>query len=152
MSKFGFDRVLKNLEQTKKELPKVIANDAKLFFLKSFEQQGWEGVSWKQPQRKIPGTKAYKYPKKGADARHTRAILVQSGALRRAVATSLRTATWQLIRFEVNLPYAAIHNFGLKLGRGTGNMPMRKYMGDSITLRKLQRAKIDRAMGEIWRK
>lgn len=150
MSKFGFDKVLENFERTKRELPKIIANDAKNYFVKSWDAQGWDGVGWKEPQRKVPGTKAYKYPKKGADRRHTRAILVGSGALRRAVATSIKMATWDMIKFEVNLPYAKIHNEGLKLGRGTGNMPKRKFMGDSPILKKQIRAKVDTAISKIW--
>lgn len=144
MSKFNFERVKNNIEQMKRELPEILANDALRYFNDSFKKQGWEGQPWKIPQRKIAGTKAWKYPIKGAAARRTRATLVQSGDLRRTVATSLRVKTFNLIRFEVRLPYAERHNEGLS------GMPKRKFMGDSKELRNLQRRKILAAIRQIW--
>lgn len=148
MSKFNFDRVQRNIEQLKRELPIVLANDAQRFFNQSFVKQGWEGHNWQTPKRKIPGTNEYKYPKKGANARHTRATLVGTGRLRRTVAGSLVSKTFQSIKFVVNLPYAAVHNEGLPI-KG-GKMPQRKFMGDSETLRKLQREKINKAVKVVW--
>lgn len=153
-TKFNFERVLKNIEETKRNLPKVLGNDAQLFFNASFKNQGWDGVAWKAPQRKIEGTNEFKYPIKGAARRRSRAILVGSGDLRRRVATSMRpvenSGSTQIIRWVVDLPYAAIHNYGLKMARG-GNMPMRKFMGDSKKLRTLQMSKIKKAIEKIWR-
>jgi phage gpG-like protein len=148
MSKFNFDKVQRNIEKLKRDLPIVLANDAQRFFNSSFVKQGWDGVNWITPQRKIAGTNAYKYPKKGANARHTRATLVGSGKLRRTVAQSLVSKTFQSIKFIVNLPYAAVHNEGLPI-KG-GRMPQRKFMGDSETLRKLQREKINKAVKSVW--
>jgi phage gpG-like protein len=148
MSKFGFDKVIKNIEQTKKALPKVIANDTKNFFLDSWAKQGWDGKDWQVPQRKVPGTSSYKYPKKGAEARHTRATLVKTGALRRAVANSLKVCTFELIKFQVDSPYAAVHNFGLPIRGGT--MPQRQFMGDSPKLRQQQLTKINEYFNKIW--
>lgn len=150
MSNFNFETVLRNYERLKVELPKVLANDAVRYFNDSFKKQGWDGFKWQSPQRKIPGTYAYIYPKKGAKARHTRATLVESGRLRRAVATSNKRISFQSILFVVNLPYAEIHNEGLKMRWG-GNMPKRKFMGDSRLLRKLQKEKINLALSKIWR-
>lgn len=148
-TKFKFDKVLANVNQLKQELPRVLANDAVRYFNDSFRQQGWDGQRWQTPKRKIPGTYEYEYPKKNAKTRRSRAILVQSGRLRRAVATSVRVVSFQLIRFVVDLPYAAIHNQGGPIKGGV--MPQRKFMGDSKTLRNLQRAKIKAALDKIWK-
>jgi phage gpG-like protein len=149
MSKLNFDKVIKKFDKLKQDLPKVLANDAVRYFNQSFVKGGWDGQSWKVPDRKIPGTYAYKYPKKGASRRHTRATLVESGALRRAVATSVKRVSFSSIKFMVALPYAAIHNEGLQMKYG-GRMPKRKFMGDSPQLRNLQRRKIKNAIQAIW--
>lgn len=150
MSKFNFSRVLQNMNQLKRELPQELANDAQKFFNNSFRQQGWDGQTWKVPQRRIPGTFEYKYPKKKDLGRRTRATLVQTGRLRRTVATSLKSATFQSIKFVVDLPYAAVHNDGLPMKNGQP-MPKRKYMGDSPILRQMQRKKITKMIDTIWR-
>lgn len=149
MSKLKLDKALANFQKLKQDLPKVLANDAVRFFNQSFVKGGWDGKTWQTPERKIPGTAAYKYPIKGASRRHTRATLVESGALRRAVATSLKKVSFSSTKFAVNLPYGAIHNYGLAMKSG-GKMPQRKFMGDSTTLRNLQRAKIKNAIKSIW--
>jgi len=70
-------------------------------------------------------------------------ILIGTGRLRRAVSNSKKIATWNLVRLEVNLPYAANQNEGITL-------PQRQYMGDSATLRKKQRALIIKTVDRIW--
>ena len=144
MSKFNFDRVLRNIEQMKQELPKELANDTQKFFNDAFKNQAWDGQTWQTPQRRIIGTNSYKYPKKKDLGRRTRATLVRTGRLRRTVATSLKEARFERIKFVVDLPYAAVHN------NGEGKMPQRKFIGDSATLRKLQRAKIKKVINKIW--
>lgn len=144
MSKFNFDRVLRNVEQMKQELPKELANDTQKFFNAAFVKQGWDGKTWKTPQRRIAGTNPYKYPKFKDLGRRTRATLVKTGRLRRTVATALKQASFESIKFFVDLPYASVHN------NGEGNIPQRKFMGDSPTLRKLQRAKIKKVIDSIW--
>ena len=149
MSKFNFDMVLKNCKQVEQELPKELANTTQKFFNKAFRQQGWDGKTWQTPQRRIPGTNAYKYPKSKRLGRRTRATLVgKSGTLRRAVATSLRVATFKKVRFEVDLEYAKVHNEGLQVRNF--KMPERKFMGDSPTLRKLQLNVIKKVTNTIW--
>jgi len=144
MDKFNFDKIGKNLERLKHELPKVLANDTKNYFVEEFNKQEWNGTAWEQVQRKIPGTKAYKYPKKGADARHGRAILVKTGKLRRDVVNSLERADWDMIRFKVKNDYGAYHNVG------TDKIPQRQFMGDTPKLRQRQLDKIKSYMQRIW--
>lgn len=110
MAKWNFGKLLQNVTKLKGDLPVVLANQAQRFFVKSFEKQGFEGASgslmkWKaRKNRKDDGRK----------------ILVKSGRLRRAVANSIREASWARVRLVVDLPYASIHNDG-----GTINMPAR---------------------------
>ena len=140
MSKFKFDKILDKLQQTKSTLPKVLANDAKRFFLASWTKQGWDDG----------GIKNWKERKKTTKKNEGKAILVGTGKLRRAVAQSAKSATFDKIRFEVNLPYAAIHNEGGTLHNG-GEMPKRQFIGDSKTLRSLLEKKINLAVNKIWR-
>lgn len=187
MNKFNFDQAIKKLEQTKRSLPKALANDTKKFFLASWEKKGWDdGVVKSWAPRK------YNKNKRAAG----RSILVKSGALRRAVNASLKSATFDSIKFSVHLPYAQIHNDGgvinkqsrdialrrridakgnfIKqktninlhviasskhkrvgttfhhIGSHSINMPQRKYMGDSESLRKIQKQKIQRSIEQIF--
>lgn len=141
-NRFGFGQVRLNIERMKIDLPVVLAKQAEGFFTDSWAKQGWDGQKWKEPQRKIPGTYAYKYAKPAA---RTRATLVQTGALRRAVSNSIRSQTFNSIRLVVDLPYAAAHN------DGEGSMPQRTYMKDSPILRIKQQEKIKQFTDSVWR-
>lgn len=144
--KFKFDQLKKNIEQMKRELPVILANDAQNFFVGTFDKQGWDGQAWEEPQRKIPGTAAYKYPKFKDLGRRTRATLVKTGRLRRAVSMSIRSQTFTSVRLTVDLPYAARNNEGLD---GT---PKREFMGRSPILLEQHKAKIKTYMSRLWEK
>lgn len=141
MDKFNFDQVIKKLEQAKSSLPKVLANDTKKFFLASWQKQGWDdgGVKAWAPRK-------YNKNKRSAG----RAILVKSGALRRAVNASLKSATFDSIKFVVDSPYAQIHNDGLPMKNGK-RMPQRKSVGDSASLRKIQKGTIQKSTDKIFK-
>ena len=139
MDKFNFDTIIKKLESKKSSLPKILANSTKKFFLASWEKQGWDdnGITKWAPRKKN---------KKAIG----RAVLVKSGALRRAVNASLKSATFDSIKFGVDLPYAQIHNDGLPMKNGK-RMPKRKYMGDSASLRKIQKGDIHKEIDKIFK-
>jgi hypothetical protein len=139
MSKFKFDKILDKLQQTKSTLPKVLANDAKRFFLASWNKQGWDDG----------GIKPWAKRKKETKKTEGKAILVRTSTLRRAVATSLKTATFEKIKFEVTMPKG--EKYPIYLNEGTNKMPKRQFMGDSKTLRKLLEKKLNLAIKEIWR-
>jgi phage gpG-like protein len=156
MSKFGFDKVLRNMQEVKKQLPTVLANQAQTFFTHSFDKQGFEEGKdpWQEVKRRQEGTSEYKYPKYKGLGRRTKAILSGSGRLKRAVASSVRQATWDLIRLIVDVPYADIHNKGGEgkaFGKHAFKMPKREFMGDSSILRKMQKDKIKQVIDKIWR-
>jgi phage gpG-like protein len=153
MSKFNFDAVRKNIDQVKKDLPKLLANDAQNYFLDAFKKEAWDGEDWEQVQRRDPDTNAYKYPKNKGLSRRTKPILIQSGRLRREVSNLGANARVQYFsyNFKVTLrlnnnivPYGKYHNYG------TDKIPKRKFMGDSPALRRILRRRIDIYMSKIW--
>jgi len=148
-NKFGFGRVIENIATMKKVLPVQIANQARNFFMDSFNAQGWEDNGlhkWPEVQRRIPGTKAYKYPKTKGLSRRTSAILVRSGTLRRAVGMSIKRSTMDQVLLSVAVPYAEYQNDGTK------TIPKREFMGHSATLERMQEAKIDESISNIFNK
>jgi len=152
--KFNFAEVKKRIVQTKRELPIILANEAVNAFSNNFKQEGFFGDKWKEVQRRTEGTKAYKYPLKRQLSRRTRPILIgqTTGVLRRAVASSLRSKTWDLIKLVVEVPkkkgatvdYAQVHNEGLD------GMPQRQFMADSPVLRKQQAETIKKYFDKVW--
>ena len=147
MSKIGLDSVLKKIEQTKKVIPTVVANQATNCFLDGFKKQGFTDTGlkkWEEVQRRIKGTSAYKYPKKKQLSRRTSPILVRTGKLRRAVGNSVRTKTFNQIVLVVGIDYASYHNDGTK------KIPKREFMKDSATLSRMQKTLIDTKFKEIW--
>lgn len=101
-NKFGFGKVIRNVEKLKKTLPVLLANQAQNFFVDSWKKGGWDD-----------GT-IQRWQKRGKETKKTqgRALLVKSGKLRRAVSNSIRMKTFDKILLTVPLPYAAVHNEG----------------------------------------
>lgn len=89
-----------NIDQMKQHLPQIIANDVQKFFGDSFKNQGFTDGGFK------------KWAQRKGNKDSGRAILVKSGALRRAVMNSARIVSFNKIEFVVGLPYAHVHNDG----------------------------------------
>ena len=142
--KFNFAEVKRKIELTKKQLPVILAKETEKAFVENFKQSGFFGKTWQVPQRRKPGTNAYKYPKKRGLSRRTKPTLTMSGILRRAVNNSIRVKTFDLIKLVVSLPYAARHNDGLD------GMPQRQFMGDHPELTKKQKAIITKFFDKVW--
>jgi len=109
-NKFNFEAIQKKAEEMKVDLPKIVANKAQRYFNESFRKAAWGDKAWEQPQRKISGTKAFKYAKPPAQS--SKPILVNTGFLSKAVKNSLRHANWNEIMWEVYCKYAQVHNEG----------------------------------------
>lgn len=147
MSKFNFEQVRKNIVAIKRDLPRLLANDAQNYFLSAFRKQGWNGKLWENVQRRMEDTAAYKYPKSKGLSRRTQPILQgRTGKLRREVSNLAGRAQvrYSLYNFTVTLkmnqnvvPYARY------ILDGTDKMVARRYMGDSPELRKKLRSRID---------
>lgn len=124
------------MARLKVRLPKQIGNDAVKHFCNSFRLGGFEdqGVEmWALPKRKQGG-------KGFTRADRTRATLVQSGALRNSV--HVISTSPGVVVIGTDLPYTKIHNDGLKMGRGGGNMPKRQFKGNSRKLNAQLKKKI----------
>ena len=132
-NKFGFDKVLQNMDRLKRTLPVQLANQAQNFFVDSWKKQGWDdGTVQKWAPRSVKNRK-----------NNGRALLVKSGALRRAAGQSIRSQTFSLVRLTVALPYAEVHNEGYNgivkahtrarftKSTTTANVGLRKSKGDT---------------------
>lgn len=150
LSRFDFKEVIAQLQRVKSDLPRVLANDTKIYFVGQFNKSQWNGIAWPEVERRKSGTKANKY---ASAARQTEHILVKSGRLRRAVVNALQIATFNLIRFNVvDVPYAQIHNEGGKAGRGgSATIPKRQYMGQTRELTEIQLKRIVSYVDKIWK-
>lgn len=149
--KFKFGQLKKNIEQMKKELPVVLANQAQNYFVKSWDDQGYDGKGWQDVKRHDKNTPEYKYPI-GLQARKLSSpILVgvykgrSGGTLRRAVSRSIRKTTFTSVLLKVDLKYAAAQN------EGNGNLQARPFMKESPILTQMHREKIKQYMSNLWR-
>lgn len=169
-TKFKLRAKIEAVARMKRVLPQLMANEARLFFVASWEKQGFENIGVKQ------------WPKRAKETKKTsgKAILVASGALRRATRNSIRDVNWDNIRLVVDLPYAAIHNNGgtiqkaastkvvhfdkkkkfstikkadtarkVDVGSHTIEMPQRQFMGHSQALAKKQIVIIRRELAKL---
>lgn len=145
-----FKKVGEKIAAMKVDLPIIIANQAKRFFLNSFKDEGFTDISfvkWNEVQRRIPGTNAYKYPLTRDQGRHSRPILKGKGTghLIQAVNSSLREVSWEKIRFNVALNYGAYHN------EGAEHLAKRKFIGESKTLNDALKKKISTAFKSCFK-
>lgn len=134
-NQFKFDLIAKQFKSNSMQAMREIAMANKNYFLQAFKAQSWDGQKWSEVNRRIKGTKEYEYPKTRDLRRRTRPILIGKGTLRRAVNASVEVVTTNKVVFRVRLPYAEIHNEGLRMRNGVA-MPKRKYMGESKTMQK----------------
>lgn len=132
-----FSRMIRKLEEMKTDLPILVANIARNHFVANFEKEAFVGEDdeqWPQVNRRIEGTNEWKYPKTRDLGRRNRKELrgKRPGKLFPSIRNSIREATWEKIRLGTDVPYAAVHNYGLPSGRGRGfTMPRRRFMGKS---------------------
>lgn len=155
MNRFNFQQIKANLERTKRELPMKLSAQAENHFAEAFTKGGLDEYKWKEVNRRIDGTKEYKYKPKGNNisqsAWHSNPILVGTGTLRRKVSRSAVERTFQRIRLAVDLPYAAIHNEGGQAGRNHATtIPARPFMKQTAVLTTMQTALIRQYMDKIW--
>jgi len=153
MDKFNFDDIKEKLIKSNREIMVELSNLSQNYFLSSWKKQGFNGEAWKDVQRREPGTKAYKYPKKKGLQRRTQPILIGSGfktrggTLRRAVSNMARTAeiSTNRSRMVVDVPYAGY------LNEGTDKMVARKFVGQTQELTDKQQKAITKIIDRIWK-
>ena len=122
--------------------PLVAANIAIKEFKHNFQTESFNGIKWKEVQRRDGKSATYKYAAKYHPARTTRKILTgDTGDLGRSIelkgVDKGRATVWTSPNnFKSKEPYGAVHNEGLKAGRGIGfTMPKRQFIGDTPALR-----------------
>lgn len=108
--RFPIKEIADNFAKVLRTASQLLGNDALNFFLNSFKKQGWQGASFQAwaPRRNVKNAKG-------------RAILVQSGRLRRSL--QLTSVTDGSFTIGTDVPYAQIHNEG-----GTINKSARQHV------------------------
>lgn len=130
-----------NLKQAEQKARKAleaaivdVGNTAKTFFVENFRKQGFDDKTvqkWK--------------PRKVADKRAGRAILVKTGDLRRSIIRNPANRAALTVKISTDLIYAKRHNDGLK------DMPKRQFMGDSYNLNEKVKAVIVKRLDGIFK-
>jgi phage gpG-like protein len=118
----SISRKIAALNRAKSEIPALLASNSENYFKRNFRNQSFDGQRWTNR-------------KNGKDK--GRGLLVKTGHLRNSIHRTV--VGWRLIRIESDLPYSAIHNYGLTgmaFGKHKFKMPQRKFMGDAKDLRK----------------
>ena len=142
-SKFNFKQVERGGRTAMERAIIKIGNEAKNFFVNTFREQGFQDQTfqpWKR--RKIKDSKRGKYDYttneetgkrkrvKGTvrSVKSGRAILVQSGDLRKSIIREPVNKAQLSVKISTDLIYAKVHNEGI------GKMPKREFIGNSYKL------------------
>lgn len=156
------NQLFREIEQFKRDIPRIAGNEAVNFFKTSFRKQGWhDGVIKPWVRRKRVGNRPT----------DNRAILVKSGVLKKSIRIDRYTNQGVIISSE--MPYSRIHNEGGKINtnatvrphaRRTKNgrtnvrrhsrqmsttIPQRKFMGQSTTLDNIIINSLERRLRQI---
>jgi phage gpG-like protein len=126
---FNFKDVVRKFEQEKVNLPLIVGNLTKNYFVqRNFNAQQFNGVGW-AARKKDTG----------------KSLLVNTGRLRQDLINSLRVVSWNRIELYVNNPYGGYHNYG------TDKMPMRKFVGHTEELGRQQLDRISKEVNKIFK-
>jgi phage gpG-like protein len=134
-SKFNLGKVEKGGRTAMERSIILIGNEAKNFFVNSWRLQGFDDRS---VQKWTPRKKQDK-------KRAGRAILVDSGDLRRSIIREPVNKSQLSVKISTDLPYAKVHN------EGVGKMPKRQFMGDSYKLNELCKKIIISQLDKIFK-
>lgn len=161
----NFDQVVKNYQRLKGRMTRILGTEAVAFAKDNFRKQGFE---------EFPGrVKKWKPRRKGAPRDKGRALLVDTGKLKRSVRVTRTTATQVHIGSDV--AYARIHNEGglvtgiakvrqhIRRLRGGGattvsahtrkvnyRMPRRQYIGPSDELNRRFNQRISKELYKVF--
>ena len=100
-NKFNFKGIEKKARTTLENAMVEIGNAAKSFFVENFRKQGFDDKNVEKWQ-----------PRKKADKRAGRAILVKTGDLRRSIIRNPANRAALSVKISTDLPYAKVHNNG----------------------------------------
>ena len=120
------------------DLPLKVGNEAVSMFKKNFQQEGFFGKPWQRSKRIGKA--------KGADGVR-KTLTGRTGDLGRSI--KMKPAPGKVTIYS-DVPYAAVHNEGLRAGRGKGfTMPRRQFMGESRELTQKITKLIETEIGRI---
>ena len=141
-NKFNFGGIDGKAKQAMKETIVIIANNAKNHYVRSFKKGGFTDDTFN----------AWK-PRKSKTNNTGRAILVKSGDLRRSIIDRINLGQLKVV-FQSDLPYAAIHNYGL-MGKAWGKypfkMPQRQFIGKSGQVDKMAIKTLENKIDSLFR-
>lgn len=136
--------------------PMVAGKAAVPVFKRNFQTESFGGKKWKEVQRRTTGTPANRYNARYHPARTTRKILTgDTGDLGRSIevkqAGGGEATVWTApSAFRSKEPYGAVHNEGLKAGRGAGfTMPRRQFIGESAELNRAVIGELSRQLARL---
>lgn len=124
-----FKKLEGNLKGTMMAARKEMGETSVAHYKKSFSREGFNNVPFMH----------WKLLKKPRPQPYTnRKILTRTGSLKNSLRYTTRpTKNAFTVRVYSDLPYAAVHNYGLMSGRGDGfKMPKRQFIGYSKMLEK----------------
>lgn len=134
------------------QLPAIIGREAVKHFKANFHTESWKRTKWPEVQRRkstwIRGGKVVDNPTQGAD-RSRKILTGKTGDLGRSLQYSAETGK---VTIHSDKVYAAVHNFGLRAGRGKGFiMPQRQFIGDDPELIKRIESIINERLNKIFK-
>jgi phage gpG-like protein len=132
-----------------RDLPKIIGKEAKDLFTQNFANEAWGRKAWPEVKRRQSGTKANAWARKHSPASTTRRILTgHTGDLGRSIEYNAQTGK---VSVTSELIYAAVHNYGLKAGRGSGfTMPQRQFIGNDPELIEKVHATVNDKLNKLF--
>lgn len=136
--------------------PRIAGTIAVSEFKRNFQTESFDGKKWPEVQRRKPGHPANKYAATHHPARLTRAILTgDTGDLGRSIEIKSveqgQATIWTSpSAFGSKQPYGAVHNDGLKAGRGAGfKMSKRQFIGRTDALDDRITKELERQIGRL---
>jgi phage gpG-like protein len=136
--KFDFDKILAKFAKTQQQIPREVARLVVNHSKEAFRDGGFTDntlAPWAPRKR---GNRADRRTGK------TRALLVDSGNLRRSIRAS-RVSFREVRVGAYGIEYATYHNQGV-----AGRLPKRKFLGESAVLRRRIRLAILTSMKKVF--
>ncbi len=146
------DDIKQLMARFSKKLHKAIGTDAPhraaqvavRMFKDNFDKEGFFGKGWKDVKRRTDPPKG----KKGKAASKHRILTGYTGNLRRSIQFELGNGEATVFS---DLPYSAVHNEGLRAGRGKGfTMPRRQFIGDHEKLREAMKKAVEDELNKAF--
>ncbi|MBW6489744.1 MAG: phage virion morphogenesis protein [Lentimicrobium sp.] len=126
-----------------RNLPISIGKKAVDIYTENFQKEGFQNANfepWKEVKRR-------QNPRTKGAAKKRKILTGKTGDLGRSI--KYETGSAQVTIYS-DVPYAAVHNEGLRAGRGKGfQMPKRQFIGDSLEVDEMIEREIDNVLNQI---